>query len=62
MFENRKLSRAEFLTTLGGMMLAAVFLKFSGAKQMVAAIASTRTGTKPTLSTYGNNTYGGAKG
>ena len=62
MFDDKKLSRGEFLAVIGGMALTAVFFKFSSAKKVLAAVGSTRKGGKSTPSTYGNNTYGGAKG
>lgn len=58
MNDKQKLSRGQFLTVVGGMALTAVLIKFSGAKNIIAAAGNRGNGAMPSGS-YGNNTYGG---
>ena len=61
MFDDKKLSRGEFLAVIGGMALTAVFFKFSSAKRIFAAVSRSKGSNTLAPSMYGNGTYGGKK-
>ena len=62
MSDDKKLSRGEFLGVIGGMVVTAALIKFSGAKKMLAVVTpEKKTALAPEPRAYGNHTYGGNK-
>jgi hypothetical protein len=56
MNDQKKLSRGQFLTLLGGMALSVALFKLSSVKHVIAATGAK---TRVAQAAYGNSTYGG---